>query len=102
MADVNLDRVQSEEARWRILKVLDAGRPTTVSESIVFRVLHDIHLPLSPQDVRRELDYLERRGLLRLSDKDSPTWQAELTRHGIDVVEYTTPVEPGIARPPRG
>jgi len=55
---LDLAQKQREEARWRILRVIDAGRPIAVSESIVLRVLADVRLPLGPAGVRRELDYL--------------------------------------------
>lgn len=95
----DLDQARREEARWRILKGLDAGRPYPVSEAILFRLLHDVQLPVTALDVRRELDYLEDRKLLTLAGKDSPVWAAELTRYGVDIVEYTIACEPGIARP---
>jgi len=37
-----LEQKEREEARWRILRVLDAGRPVGVNESILWRVLHDV------------------------------------------------------------
>lgn len=94
-----LDQIQREEVRWRILKVLDAGRPQPVAETLVLRTLDDIKLPVTPSSLRRELDYLEERGLIRITGREGPTWLAELTRQGVDVVEYTVPLEPGIARP---
>ena len=99
MNEIDLEKAQREEARWRILRALDAGRPRPVAETIIWRTLTDISLPITPHGTRRELDYLEERGLVKITAKDSPTWLAELTRDGIDVVEYTIDVEPGIARP---
>jgi hypothetical protein len=34
---IDLEQKQREEARWRILRVLDAGRPISVSETIIWR-----------------------------------------------------------------
>lgn len=99
MHEVDLARAQREEIRWRILRTLDAGRPLPVSETIVLRTLQDINLQVTPHSLRRELDYLADRGLLSIEGKESPTWSAELTRYGVDLVEYTVPCEPGIARP---
>jgi hypothetical protein len=98
-SDTDLEKVQREEARWRILKALDAGRPQPVSETILLRTLQDIELPVTPHSLRRELDYLEHRELIKIGHKDGPIWTAELTRFGVDVVEYTIPCEPGINRP---
>ena len=50
-------------------------------------------------ELRRELDYLHGRELVRVDKQPSGKWRAELTRHGVDVAEYTVDCEPGIARP---
>ena len=96
---IDLEQKQREEARWRILRVLDAGRPISVSENIVWRVLHDIRLPMSMSAVRREIDYLRNLGLIAVEDEDTPTWFAKLTARGVDVVEYTLAAPAGVARP---
>lgn len=102
MSDIDLARAQREAARWRILRILDSGRPMPVSEIIVLRALNDASLRLSPAELRRELDYLENRKLVELIGKDrEPVWSAELTGLGVDVVEYTVDCKPGIARPPK-
>ena len=94
-----LEQKQREESRWRILRVLDAGRPIGVNETIVWRVLHDVKIGLSLMQVRRELEYLQDLGLVRLEDTDTETWSGKLTAEGVDVVEYTVDSPPGIARP---
>lgn len=100
MHEIDLEKAQREESRWRILRALDAGRPHAVAETVLFRVLHDISLPITPHQVRRELGYLEERGLVHVNGRGvSPTWLAELTRDGVDVVEYTVACDAGIARP---
>jgi DNA-binding transcriptional ArsR family regulator len=96
---MDLEQKQREDARWRILRVLDAGRPTPVSENIVWRVLHDIRLPMSVSTVRREIDYLRDLGLVDVEGEDTETWFSKLTAQGVDVVEYTIPAPAGIARP---
>ena len=97
-----MERATREESRWRILRGLDAGRPYQVSETILWRLVSgDLGLPVSPMMLRRELVYLEERGLIEVLNRDEATWAARLTRAGIDVVEYTVPCEPGIARPPK-
>jgi hypothetical protein len=100
MHDVDIDKAQREEARWRILRALDAGRPHPVSETIILRALQDISLPITPHGLRRELDYLEARELIEIAGRDQePVWLAALTRIGVDVVEYTVDCDPGVARP---
>jgi predicted ArsR family transcriptional regulator len=99
MDAMNLEQRQREEARWRILRVLDAGRPIAVSETIVWRVLTDIKLSITSNALRRELSYLRDRGLVEVEGENEETWYARLTASGVDVVEYTAPAPPGIARP---
>lgn len=101
MHEVDLDRAQREEVRWRILRALDAGRPSPVAETVIYRALADIDIPLSPKGLRRELGYLADRDLVELLNTQEPTWSARLTRWGVDFVEYTIEAQPGIARPPK-
>ncbi len=96
---IDLEQKRREEARWRMLRVVDAGRPIAVSEQIIWRVLADIKLALSLNSVRRELAYLRDLGLLELDGEDSETWFAKLTASGVDVVEYNFPAPAGVARP---
>lgn len=96
---LNIEQKQREEARWRILRVVDAGRPIPVSEQIVWRVLSDIKLSLTLTQVRRELTYLRDLGLLELEGEDTETWFARLTASGVDVVEYNKNSPAGVARP---
>ena len=81
MDAMNLEQKQREEARWRILRVLDAGRPIAVSETIVWRVLADIKLAITLNALRRELSYLRDRGLLEIEgeEKKSPSEEVSAT-----------------------
>lgn len=99
MHDVDLEKANREETRWRILRVLDAGRPVAVSETVIYRALHDASLPISPAQLRRELDYLRDKELVELTGEDGPVWAGALTGLGVDVVEYTVAAPAGIARP---
>ena len=100
MADaIDLEQKQREEARWRILRVVDAGRPSVVSEQIIWRVLIDIKLPFSLNAVRRELSYLADLDLIELEGQDTGTWFARLTARGVDMVEYNQAAPAGVARP---
>lgn len=101
MSEYDLAQAEREEARWRVLIGLDVGGYRPVSETILYRLLHDVSVPLTPHELRVQLDYLEDRGLIQINDKDGEVWSAELTRDGRDVVEYTVSCEPGIARPPK-
>jgi len=96
---IDIEQRQREEARWRILRVVDAGRPVAVSEQIIWRVLADIKLSFSQIAVRRELTYLRDHGLVELEGVDSGIWFARLTATGVDVVEYSQDAPAGVARP---
>jgi hypothetical protein len=96
---IDIAQKQREEARWRILRVVDAGRPLAVSEQIIWRVLTDIKLTLSLNSVRRELTYLRDLNLLHLEGEEAETWFAALTAMGVDVVEYNQSAPAGVARP---
>jgi hypothetical protein len=98
---IDLQQRQREEARWRILRVLDAGRPFGCNENVIWRALHDLRLPSTLMDVRRELTYLHDLTLIEILDQDTQLWAAKLTARGVDVVEYTIEAPPGIARPPQ-
>jgi hypothetical protein len=98
---MDLGQKQREEARWRILRILDAGRPIGVSEEIILRVLVDVRLAIGPAGVRRELDYLRDLRLAEIEDDDGEGWVAKLTASGVDLVEYTVQAPPGVARPKR-
>lgn len=96
-----LEKHSRAEVRWRILRILDSGRPTPCAETLIYRVLDDVHLATSPQQLRRELDYLRDKSLVVLHTENRATWLAELTAEGVDVVEYSIPAPAGIARPSR-
>ena len=102
MNQIDLERAQREEARWRILRVLDIGRPRGMAETVIWRTLNDVELPITPRGVRRELHYLRDRGLVKVTGEDAETLIAALTSDGVDVVEYAIACPPGVARPPKG
>ncbi len=97
--ELDLDKAKRESLRWLILLVLDKARPLPVSEQLILSVVGDSRQSATAQELRRELDYLESRKLIELTGRNGPVWTAELTRHGVDVAEYTVDCEPGIARP---
>ena len=97
----DLEKARREQARWLILQTLDSARPIGTNEGIVLAALRELIHDLTQHELRRELDYLKDRNLVQLSQLETPAWFAELTRYGVDVVEYTLDVHPGIARPPK-
>lgn len=97
MAD--LARIRRETIRWQILLTLNNARPVGTFDSVILSVVRSEYFDSTPLEIRRELDYLESRDLVKIDRKPDNRWLCELTRYGVDIVEYTLPVEPGIARP---
>ena len=96
---MDLEKNRREVLRWRILQTLNVGRPYPIGEDLLLSTIAGKDMPLTPMELRRELEYLEHRQLIQISEKCGPVWSAELNRYGIDVVEYTIDCDPGIARP---
>jgi len=96
---MDLEKKRREVLRWRILQTLNAGRPYLISEDLICSTVCGTDMAVTPAEIRKELDYLEDRGLIGIKGKDEACWSAELNRYGVDIVEYTIECEPGIARP---
>lgn len=97
MADIA--KIRRENIRWQILLTLNNARPIGAFEKIVLSVIQAEYPDSTQNEVRRELDYLFDRDLVKIDKRPDGRWFAEIDRYGVDVVEYTVPVEPGIARP---
>lgn len=96
---VDIARVRRESIRWTILLVLNNARPVGAHEKTVLSVIQAEYPDSTQQEVRRELDYVFDRELVGIEKHPDGHWTAEITRFGVDLVEYTIPIEPGIARP---
>ncbi|MCL2345149.1 MAG: cytoplasmic protein [Desulfobulbus sp.] len=92
-------KVRREGMRWNLINTLNKARPHTASEQFMLGVMRAIYPDATALEVRRELDYLADRELVDLTKDPSGVWFADLSRHGVDVAEYTVVCDPGIARP---
>lgn len=92
-------KVRREQMRWLCLLCLDGARPEATTDEALLALIRSVHLDSSSSELRREIDYLEMHGLLRI-EKRSDFWHLKLTWQGIDVVEYTSECPAGIGRPP--
>ncbi|GKT21674.1 hypothetical protein [Acidovorax sp. SUPP3334] len=92
-------RIRREALRWLILLTLNNARPVGAFEGPILSVAQSEYPDATPLELRRELDYLGGRHLVRLDKQPSGRWFADLTRFGTDVAEYTIDCEPGISRP---
>lgn len=96
---VDFQKARRESLRWYILLTLRASGYLGCGELLVQTAVNAAVPDATAREIRVELDYLEQRQLVELKHIDSPSWVAKLTRCGTDLVEYTVPCEPGIARP---
>ena len=96
---VDQAKVRRESMRWNILLTLNNARPIGAYEELVLSTIQAIYPDATALELRRELDYLHDRELVKVDKQPSGRWFADLTRIGVDLAEYTIPCEPGIARP---
>jgi len=94
-------RHRREFVRWVVIMAANIARPAKSTLRMLLGVVQGEYPDATEMEVRRELDYLESRELLELITDPLGGVLVDLTRHGIDVAEYTVTVEPGIARPPK-
>lgn len=96
---VDMEKVRREHLRWLLLLALNHARPAGTYEEVLLATAQAIYTDATALEIRRTLDYLDDRRLVRLRKEPTNRWWSDLTRHGIDIVEYTIDCEPGIARP---
>ena len=94
-----MEKVRRETMRWQILLTLNNARPIGAFEKLVLSVVQSEFPDATQREVRRELDYLDERDLVEVRHYPDVRWFCKLERYGVDLVEYTLPCEPGIARP---
>ena len=94
-----MEKTRRELVRWYLLLALNHARPYGCYEEVVLATVQGVYPDATQLEVRRELDYLEDRGLVQLRKEPSGRWWADLTRYGTDMAEYTIDCAPGIARP---
>ena len=99
MQQIDHTRLRREAMRWLILLTLNNARPIGAFEGLILSVAQSEYPDATALELRREMEYLHDRQLVKLDKQPSGRWHAELTRHGVDVGEYTVVCEPGIARP---
>jgi hypothetical protein len=96
---MDMEKTRRESIRWHILVAVNAGAPQPVAEPLILSAIQSIPVECTALELRRQLDYLEDRKLVVLARHEGAPWTADLTRAGVDYVEYTIAGEPGIARP---
>jgi len=101
MQQIDHAKLRREALRWLILLTLNNARPIGAYEGLVLSVAQSEYPDATALELRREMNYLNDRELVKVDKQPCGRWHAELTRFGVDVAEYTIQCEPGIARPAR-
>jgi hypothetical protein len=98
--NLDVEKARRENLRWFILLALNSAQPVGASESVVLSAVQPMLPDATQLELRRNLDYLEERGLITITGRNTQLqWFCKLDRYGIDVVEYTVACDAGIARP---
>lgn len=92
-------RARREFMRWVLLLAANINRPVHSTLRFLLSVVQGEYPDATDLEARRELDYLESRGLLKIKTDPLGQISVDLTRDGIDIVEYTVECDPGISRP---
>ena len=95
-------RIRREDIRWYLLVAANVSRPQGTYLEGMLAIVRAVYADATEHELKRELDYLEERELVKIERDGMDRWFVQLTRHGIDLVEYTTPLQPGISRPRAG
>ena len=66
---------------------IDAGHPIGVNDSLILSVLGNVAVPCSESELRRELCYLEDKGVIRLHRVDGAPWLARLVGPATGIAE---------------
>src|SRR5260221_4134991 len=90
-----------EFMRWVLLLGLYNAHPVGAWEEVLISTVQGIYPDATRNEVRRELDYLFDRKLIRVEKKPDGRWFSEINNHGVDYMEYNIDAYPGIARPPK-
>lgn len=97
--NIDFARVRREDIRWQILLTLHNATPFGAYEELVLKVVTATYPDATPLELRKQIDYLDERELVKVRREPAGRWHCELTRFGVDVAEYTVECDPGIARP---
>lgn len=99
MTEALMAKIRREQMRWFLLVAANVSRPVGMYTEAMLPIVQATYPDATHKEVRVHLDYLEERQLVKIQRDSLDRWYVELTREGVDVVEYTVPIEPGIARP---
>lgn len=94
-----MQKIRREDMRWHLLATVNVSRPQGIYTEALLPVIQAVYPDATQHEIRRELDYLEERHLAHIKKDPMDRWFVDLTRFGIDFVEYSIEAQPGISRP---
>ncbi|MDF1486714.1 hypothetical protein PY257_16315 [Ramlibacter sp. H39-3-26] len=96
---IDIAKIRREDIRWHLLQAINLSRPVGIYTEPLLVIVRSVYPDATHQEVRLNLDYLEERDMVRITKDAMDRWMVDLTRSGIDFVEYTIDAQPGVARP---
>lgn len=99
MMSLDLPKIRREAIRWHLLSAINLSRPVGIYTEPLLEIVRAVYPDTTHKEVRVNLDYLEEREMVRIAKDPMDRWTVDLTRTGIDFVEYTIDAQPGISRP---
>ncbi len=96
---LDLPKIRREAIRWHLLSAINLSRPVGIYTEPLLEIVRSVYPDTTHNEVRVNLDYLEEREMVRIAKDPMDRWTVDLTRTGIDFVEYTIDAQPGISRP---
>lgn len=94
-----IQKIRREDMRWHLLATVNMSRPHGIYTEALLPIIQSVYPDATHLELRRELDYLEERHLARIKKDPMDRWFVDLTRFGIDFVEYSIEAQPGVSRP---
>lgn len=92
-------KIRREAMRWHLLSAINLSRPYGMYTEALLPIVQSVYPDATHREVRVELDYLEERQMVHIKKDPLDRWMVDLTRTGIDFVEYSIDAQPGVARP---
>ncbi|MBS0508913.1 MAG: hypothetical protein JSR53_16170 [Proteobacteria bacterium] len=96
---IDLAKIRREDIRWHLLQAVNLSRPVGIYTEPLLVIVRAVYPDATHHEVRVALDYLEEREMVRVTRDPMDRWTVELTRTGIDFVEYNIDTQPGVSRP---
>lgn len=96
---IDMAKTRREDMRWHLISAINLSRPAGIYTEPLLAIVRAVYPDATHQEVRVNLDYLEEREMVRISKDPLDRWMVDLTRTGIDFVEYNIDAQPGVSRP---